>query len=67
VVVAGWLFWTELVARIALGGIPDTVQVNVAEPVCRRTFGIAWNKKHDLSEAAVHFHRSRSSFLQAVA
>ncbi|PWW03312.1 LysR family transcriptional regulator [Paenibacillus cellulosilyticus] len=34
---------------------PDTVQVKISDPVCQRTFGIAWNKKHYLSGAAIHF------------
>ncbi|MBD7969409.1 LysR family transcriptional regulator [Paenibacillus gallinarum] len=33
----------------------DTVQLKIIEPICIRTFGIAWNKKHYLSQAAVHF------------
>lgn len=41
---------------------PDTVQVKIAEPVCRRTFGIAWNRKHYLSEAAVHFRQFAIQF-----
>lgn len=34
---------------------PNTAQVKIKDPVCLRTFGIAWNRKHYLSEAAVHF------------
>lgn len=41
---------------------PNTVQVKVGEPVCRRTFGIAWNKKHYLSEAAVNFRQFAIQF-----
>ncbi|WP_040952634.1 LysR family transcriptional regulator [Gorillibacterium massiliense] len=34
---------------------PNTVQIKIKDPECQRTFGIAWNRKHYLSEAAVHF------------
>ncbi|WP_336789188.1 LysR family transcriptional regulator [Paenibacillus sp. MMO-177] len=34
---------------------PGTVQLKISDPVCRRTFGIAWNRMHYLSQAAVHF------------
>lgn len=33
----------------------ETVQLKIAEPQCNRTFGIAWNRKHYLSQAAIHF------------
>ncbi|MBB6734543.1 LysR family transcriptional regulator [Cohnella zeiphila] len=33
----------------------ETVQLKIVEPTCMRTFGIAWNRKHYLSKAAVHF------------
>ncbi|WP_168118998.1 LysR family transcriptional regulator [Paenibacillus sp. HB172176] len=32
-----------------------TVQLRISEPSCSRTFGIAWNRQHYLSEAAIHF------------
>lgn len=49
----------------------ETVQLKIIEPSCRRTFGIAWNRKHYLSQAALHFlafvkeffHRSQMSRL----
>lgn len=34
---------------------PATVQLKITEPYCHRTFGIAWNRKHYLSQAAIHF------------
>ncbi|GMK48027.1 LysR family transcriptional regulator [Paenibacillus glycanilyticus] len=34
---------------------PGTVQLKISDPICRRTFGIAWNRKHYLSQAAVRF------------
>ncbi|WP_053373180.1 LysR family transcriptional regulator [Paenibacillus sp. FJAT-27812] len=36
---------------------PETVQLKITEPLCQRTFGIAWNKKHYLSQAAIHFRQ----------
>lgn len=33
----------------------ETVQLKIIDPICIRTFGIAWNRKHYLSQAAVHF------------
>ncbi|GLX67186.1 LysR family transcriptional regulator [Paenibacillus glycanilyticus] len=41
---------------------PGTVQLKIVDPVCRRTFGIAWNKKHYLSQAAVHFREFATHF-----
>jgi DNA-binding transcriptional LysR family regulator len=41
---------------------PDTVQLKITEPLCQRTFGIAWNKKHYLSQAAIHFRQFAISF-----
>jgi Transcriptional regulator len=41
---------------------PGTVQLKIADPTCRRTFGIAWNRKHYLSQAAVHFRDFAISF-----
>ncbi|QHW32736.1 LysR family transcriptional regulator [Paenibacillus rhizovicinus] len=36
---------------------PETVQLQITEPRCKRTFGISWNRKHYLSEAAIHFRQ----------
>lgn len=36
---------------------PETVQLKITEPLCQRTFGIAWNRKHYLSQAAIHFRQ----------
>jgi DNA-binding transcriptional LysR family regulator len=36
---------------------PDTIQLKITEPLCQRTFGIAWNRKHYLSQAAIHFRQ----------
>lgn len=33
----------------------ETVQIKIVDPKCIRTFGIAWNRKHYMSQAAVHF------------
>lgn len=41
---------------------PDTVQLKITDPVCQRTFGIAWNKKHYLSQAALHFREFAVAF-----
>lgn len=41
---------------------PGTVQLKITDPTCRRTFGIAWNRKHYLSQAAVHFRDFAISF-----
>jgi len=34
-----------------------TVQLRITDPVCQRIFGISWNRKHFLSQAAVHFRQ----------
>ncbi|MDQ8735030.1 hypothetical protein [Paenibacillus sp. LHD-38] len=34
---------------------PATAQLRITEPHCQRTFGIAWNKNHFLSQAAIQF------------
>lgn len=36
---------------------PATVQLRITEPLCQRTFGIAWNRNHFLSQAAIHFRQ----------
>lgn len=33
----------------------ETVQLKISEPLCLRKFGIAWNRKHYLSGAALRF------------
>lgn len=33
----------------------ETVQLRIIDPPFIRTFGIVWNKKHYLSQAAIHF------------
>ncbi|QAY67267.1 LysR family transcriptional regulator [Paenibacillus protaetiae] len=42
----------------------DTVQLRITRPQCRRTFGIAWNRKHYLSEAAIHFREFAAGFFR---
>jgi DNA-binding transcriptional LysR family regulator len=41
---------------------PKTVQLKITEPLCQRTFGIAWNRKHYLSQAAIHFRQFTIGF-----
>jgi DNA-binding transcriptional LysR family regulator len=41
---------------------PETVQLKITEPLCQRTFGIAWNRKHYLSQAAIHFRQFAIEF-----
>ncbi|ANS76228.1 LysR family transcriptional regulator [Paenibacillus yonginensis] len=41
---------------------PGTVQLQITEPRCQRTFGIAWNRKHYLSQAALHFREFAVEF-----
>ena len=36
---------------------PETIQLRITEPHCQRTFGIAWNRNHFLSQAAIHFRQ----------
>jgi hypothetical protein len=38
------------------------VQLKITEPLCQRTFGIAWNRKHYLSQAAIHFRQFAIGF-----
>jgi DNA-binding transcriptional LysR family regulator len=45
---------------------PDTVQLKITEPYCHRTFGIAWNRKHYLSQAAIHFREFVIAFFKRV-
>jgi DNA-binding transcriptional LysR family regulator len=40
----------------------QTVQLKITEPLCQRTFGIAWNRKHYLSQAAIHFRQFAIGF-----
>ncbi|MFC5648826.1 LysR family transcriptional regulator [Paenibacillus solisilvae] len=50
---------------LSLGGRAtntETVQLKITEPLCNRTFGIAWNKKHYLSQAAIHFRQFAIAF-----
>jgi DNA-binding transcriptional LysR family regulator len=42
----------------------ETVQLKITNPLCQRTFGIAWNKKHYLSQAAIHFRQFTIDFFK---
>lgn len=41
---------------------PATVRLRITEPHCQRTFGIAWNRNHFLSQAAIHFRQFAIDF-----
>ncbi|MEK3660473.1 LysR family transcriptional regulator [Paenibacillus sp. FSL F4-0236] len=35
----------------------EIVQLKITDPLCQRTFGIAWSRKHFLSQAAIQFQK----------
>jgi DNA-binding transcriptional LysR family regulator len=40
----------------------EIVQIKITDPLCQRTFGIAWSRKHFLSQAAIHFQQFAVDF-----
>lgn len=41
-----------------------TVPIRISKPVCKRTIGIAWNRKHYLSKAAIQFREFSIDFFK---
>lgn len=45
---------------------PNTVQLRISNPNCKRTIGIAWNKEHYLTKAAVEFRQFTVDFFRNI-
>ncbi|MBN6888331.1 DNA-binding transcriptional LysR family regulator [Cytobacillus horneckiae] len=47
--------------------LPRTVQIPITSPVCRRTIGLAWNKRRYFSEASTEFRNFTINFFKYIA